>query len=203
MSVWATSLAERYDQAIGVLAELVEACPDTHWSDPVWEVRRTDRHVWPIVRGMGAELPDEKRLQLQAAFWNVVVHSLHALDGYLDGGLRPPSPPPPFDAWQMPGHVLPDKPPTRDEVLSYLARLRARTGDTLGRLTAEDEKRPARRGLPFADLLIHELVHLAEHNAQLEQFLNVRAGWSRPDWQTSDRWFRPCEHCAPDATVGS
>jgi hypothetical protein len=197
--VWATSLADRYDAALGVLTELIEACPDEHWSDPVWTVRRTDRHVWPIVRGMGGDLSDDQRLQLQAAFWNVVVHSLHALDGYLTGGVEPFSPPPPFDGWQMPGHVLPDRPPTRDELLGYVAQLRARAADILGRLTEEDETRPARRGLPFADLLIHELVHLAEHNAQLEQFLNMRTGWSRPNWNTSDRWFQPCEHCEQDS----
>jgi len=27
--------------------------------------------------------------QLQAAFWNVVVHALHALDVHLDGGVTP------------------------------------------------------------------------------------------------------------------
>ena len=92
---------------------LIEACPDEHWSAPVWQVQRADRHVWPIVRGMGADLPDDERLELQAAFWNVVTHALHALDVYLDGGVTPAAPAPPFDTWQMPGHILPEQPPTR------------------------------------------------------------------------------------------
>jgi hypothetical protein len=65
MSIWANVVSERYDGAIAQLAMLIEACPDEHWSAPVWQVRRADRHVWPIVRGMGADMPDDERLQLQ------------------------------------------------------------------------------------------------------------------------------------------
>lgn len=198
MSMWAQVFSERYDADIEHLGQLVELCPDEHWSDPVWTVHRTDRHVWPIVRGVGVDLPDDERLQLQAAFWNVVVHALHALDGYLDGGVAPTVPPPPFDTWQMPGHVLPDEIPTREQILGYVARLRQKAHDILDDLSDEDAARPARRGRPFGDLLVHELVHLSAHNAQLELFLNERAGWSHPAWRVEDRWFQPCEHCDPE-----
>lgn len=106
---------------------LIEACPDEHWSAPVWQVQRSDRHVWPIVRAMGADLPDEERLQLQAAFWNVVVHALRALDVYLDGRVHPAAPPPPFDTWQMAGHILRDQPPTTSAT-PRLPRLDAHEG---------------------------------------------------------------------------
>lgn len=197
MSTWANVFSERYDGAIAQLAMLIETCPDEHWSAPVWQVQYTDRHVWPIVRGMGADLPDDERLQLQAAFWNVAVHALLALDVYLDGGVTPASPPPPFDTWQMPGHILPDQPPTRQQLLDYVASMRAKAHRVLDHLTDADVARPARRGRPFGDLLVHELVHLGEHNAQLEQFLNERTGWSHPAWRTDDRWFGGCEHCGP------
>ena len=159
MSIWANVFSERYDCAIAQLAMLIEACPDEHWSAPVWQVQSSDRHVWPIVRGMGADLPDEERLQLQAAFWNIVVHALHALDVYLDGGVAPAVPPPPFDTWQMPGHILPDQPPTRQQLLDYLASMRTKAHRVLDHLTDADAARPARRGRPFGDLLVHELVH--------------------------------------------
>ena len=197
MSIWANVFSERYDGAIAQLAMLIEACPDEHWSAPVWQVQRADRHVWPIVRGMGADLPDDERLQLQAAFWNVAVHALHALDVYLDGGVTPAEPPAPFDTWQMPGHILPDQPPSRQQLLDYVASMREKAHRVLDHLTDADAARPARRGRPFGDLLVHELVHLAEHNAQLEQFLNARTGWSHPAWRTDDRWFGGCEHCGP------
>ncbi|MGH9278166.1 MAG: DinB family protein [Acidimicrobiales bacterium] len=198
MSIWAKIFSERYDDAIAQLAELVKACPDEHWSAPVWRVRRTDRHVWPVVSGMGGDLADDDRLQLHAAFWNVVVHALHALDIYLDGGVTPADPPPPFDTWQMPGHFLPEEPPTRQQLLDYVGALRTKAHRVLDDLTDAEVARPARRGRPFGDLLVHELVHLGEHNAQLEQFLNARMAWSNPAWSTDDRWFGGCEHCAPD-----
>jgi hypothetical protein len=189
MSIWADVFSERYDGAIAQLAVLIQACPDEHWNAPVWRVQLADRHVWPIVQGMGADLPDEERLQLQAAFWNVVVHALHALDVYLDGGVTPAAPPPPFDTWQMPGHILPDQPPTRQQLLDYVASMRAKAHRVLDHLTDADAARPVRRGRPFGDLLVH--------NAQLEQFLNARTGWSHPAWRTDDRWFGGCEHCGP------
>ncbi len=45
MSIWANLFSERYYLAIAQLAMLIEACPDEHWSAPVWQVQRTDRHV--------------------------------------------------------------------------------------------------------------------------------------------------------------
>jgi hypothetical protein len=142
MSLWAKLFSECYDGAIGQLATLIEACPDEHWSAPVWRVP-SDRHVWPIVRGMGADLPDEERLQLQAAFWNVVVHALHAPDVCLDGGITPAAPPTPFDTWQTPGRILPDRPPTRQRLLDYVASMRAKAHPVLGHLTDADAARPA------------------------------------------------------------
>jgi hypothetical protein len=62
MSIWADVFSERYDGAIAQLAMLIEACPDEHWNAPVWRVQLADRHVWPIVRGMGADLSDDQRL---------------------------------------------------------------------------------------------------------------------------------------------
>ena len=112
-------------------------------------------------------------------------------------GVVAAAPPPPFDTWLMPGHIVPDQPPTRQQLLDYVASMRAKAHRVLDHLTDADAARPARRGRPFGDLLVHELVHLAEHNAQLEQFLNARTGWSHPAWRTDDRWFGGCEHCGP------
>lgn len=197
--MWGKSLGEIYADGIDALETALRACPDDLWGASMWEVKLTDRHVWPIVRGIGAELPDAERLQLHSAFWFIAYHAIFFLDHYLGGGLGEPTPPQPFRAADHQPHALPHRVYTRDELLSYVDHCRRKAESVLGALTEEEAQRPARIGRPFADLLIRNAVQLHEHTGQFNLFLNTRGGWSDPRWSVNDRWFRRCPDCADDA----
>jgi hypothetical protein len=191
------TLRNLYQEAIDVLEAAVRGCPDELWGASLWEVRETDRHVWPVVRGLGDDLPDRDRLQLHSAFWNVAYHVTFFLDHYLGGGVGSPDPPAPFHGDEQDPHTLPHRVYTRVDLLEYIAHCRSRAESLLATLTDEQLQRPARIGWPFGDLLIRNLIQVNEHAAQLNLFLNLRAGLSDPRWTPSDRWFRRCPDC-PD-----
>lgn len=172
------SLLQLYGDSIDSLEVVIRGCPDDLWTASIWEVRLNDRHVWPIVAGMGAELPDGDRLQLHSAFRNVAFHVLFFPDHYLSGGVGPPQPPPPFRGDEEDAHTLPNRVYTREELLDYLEFCRRKAASTLTGLTDEQLNRPARIGRPFGDLLLHNLVQLAGHTEQLSLFLNREADWS-------------------------
>lgn len=194
-TVWRTSLAQNYNDAIDVLKQALRECPDDLWGASIWEVRLTDRHVWPIVQGVGAELPDEERLQLHSAFWVVAYHVIFFLDHYLGGGLGDPKPPSPFRGDEQKPHTLPHRVYTREELLDYLEYCRRKAESTLAGLTDEQAERPARIGRPFADLLVRNLVQVIDHGSQLNLFLSLKAGLPDSRWTQSDRWFRRCPDC--------
>jgi hypothetical protein len=147
---------------------------------------------------MGAELLDRQRLQLHSAFCNVAYHVIFHLDHYLSGGVGRPQPPEPFRGDEQDPHTLPHRVYTRDELLDYVAHCRRKAEDLLAKLTDERLAQPARIGWPFGDLLIRNLIQANEHAAQLNLFLNQKAGWSDPRWTPGDRWFRRCPDC-PEA----
>jgi hypothetical protein len=197
-TVWRTSLAKKYEDAIDLLEPTLRECPDRLLGASVWEVKLTERHVWPIKQGVGAELTNNERLQLHSAFWIVAYHALLAVDDYLGGGLGDHTPPQPFRAdkhQHSMGHSLPHRVYTREELLDYLAFCRLKAESMLADLTDEQAESPARGGKPFADLLLHNLLHLNEHVAQFNLFLNQRAQWSDGRGMVSDKWFRPCPDC--------
>jgi hypothetical protein len=194
-SLWPSELARSYGDVIELFEQSVRDCPEALWGAPVWRVRKEDRHAWPIVGGMGEELADDDRLQLHAAFWNVVFHALSATDGYLDVGVETPHP---LRAAQPPMHFLPARPYSRDELLDYVAFCREKAKRTFSKLTEDDAAGPSLHRPPrdtLAHVLIHNLLHLNEHSTQLRLFLNLRADWSDERWLVSNRWFTPCEHC--------
>ena len=189
------TLRNLYEEATNMLETAVRDCPEGLWTSSVWEVKLSDRHVWPIVRGMGGDLPDPERLQLHSAFCNVAYHVIFFLDHYLGGGVGSPKPPEPFRGDEQDAHVLPHRVYTRDELLRYIAHCRAKAEDLLATLNDERLAEPARIGWPFGDLLIRNLIQVNEHAAQLSLFLNQTAGWSDPRWTPADEWFRPCPDC--------
>ena len=192
---WRDVLVRTYEEAFESLEKVLAECPDDLWSASVWEVRPGDRHVWPIIRGMGEDLPDAERLQLHSAFCNVAYHVLFFADYYLGGGVGEPNPPPPFRGDEQQPHVLPHRVYTREELLGFVDYCRRKAESVLGGLTDEVADAPARNRWPLAATLVRNLVQLTDHTAQLTLFLNLRAGWQDSRWTTSDRWFRPCEHC--------
>jgi hypothetical protein len=194
------SLKWLYEDWLESFEIVLRECPDPLWTRSVWDVRLDDRHVWPIVRGMGAELPDHERLQLHSAFCNVSFHILFWFDHYLGGGLGAPTPPPPFRADEQDSHVLPERVYTREELLAYLHYCRAKAAALFDDLDDDRLEQPARIGRPFGDLMLNNLIQLATHTAQLQIFLSRDGGWSDPRWRTTDRWFQPCEHCPPQGS---
>ena len=194
-SLWQAEIARSYEDVIDIFERSVQECPDELWGAPVWRVRKQDRHAWPIVGGMGEDLADEDRLQLHAAFWNVVFHTLTSTDGYLDVGSETPHP---LRVNQPALHCLPERPYTREELLEYVEFCRAKAKRTFDLLTDVDAQGPSLHRPPrdtLAHVLIHNLLHLKEHAAQLDLFLNLRAAWSDERWLTTNRWFTPCQNC--------
>jgi hypothetical protein len=192
---WRTVLQRTYAEAFDSLAKVLAECPGELWTASVWVVRDGDRHAWPIVRGMGADLPDAERLQLHSAFCNVAYHVLFFADWYLGGGAGQYDPPAPFRADEQYPHVLPHRVYSRGELLAYVDYCRRKAETVLGALTDESADAPARNNWPFAHTLVRNLVQITDHVSQLTLFLNLRAGWQDSRWTTSDRWFRKCEHC--------
>ena len=202
-SLWQTELGRSYEDVIDLFERSVRDCPDELWRTAVWRVRKQDRHAWPIVGGMGEELPEDERLQLHSAFWNVVFHALTATDGYLDVGTESPHP---LRVGQPPIHCLPDQPYTRAELLDYVAFCRDKAQRTLSLLTEKEAAGPSLHRPPrdtLAHVLIHNLLHLNEHATQLQLFLNLRAEWSDERWLTTNRWFTPCPSCETSETSSS
>ena len=195
-----TSLTHLYADAIDVLEGVIRDCPEDKWGASVWVVRPDDRHAWPIIRGLGEDLPDEERMQLKSAFWGVAYHVLFFLDHYLSGGVTPPDPPPPFQAWEQDNHVLPHRIYTKDELLEYTGFCRRKAASVIAEA---DFERPARIGRPFGDLLLNNLLQIQEHTAQLTLFLNREAGWADPRFKPTDRWFRACPDCQLPGSPGT
>jgi len=44
-------------------------------------------------------------------------------------------------------------------------------------------------------LLVRNLIRVIDHAAQLNLFLNLKAGLSDSRWTGADRWFRRCPDC--------
>ena len=189
------SLKNMYGDAFDALDVVLRDCPDDTWTTSVWRVRRNDRHVLPITAGMGANLPEEERLQLHSAFCNVVLHVLFFADHYLSGGLGEPQPPPPFEAERQKAHTLPLRVYTREELRGYLEYCQRKAASVLDSFDDETVEQPARIGRPFGDLLIGNLLQMNEHISQLALVLNREAGWTDPRSTPEDRWFRKCPDC--------
>jgi hypothetical protein len=186
-AVWRASLARKCAEEIDSLERALKDCPDDLWEESVWEVKKEDPWVWPINRGMGEGLPDDQRLQIQSALWNVAYHTLFFLDLYLWDGTSQYEPPAPFREDDHQGNALPARMYTRSELLSYVDHNRNKARSVLESLTDEQAERPVRRGQPFGDLLLHNLLHAREHATQINLFLSHRgvarssAGQTGPD----------------------
>lgn len=107
--VWVTELAHAYAKAIANFGEALTRCPADRWRKSVWIVKQSDPFAWPIHRGVGADMSDAKRLQLQSAFWNVAYHAIFHLDFGLEGNWKGTAygPPAPFRGDDHFGNCLP------------------------------------------------------------------------------------------------
>jgi hypothetical protein len=144
---WKETAWSQFGAAIDTLENAIRACPEKLWDD------RTRR----------------------AEYWYVAYHTLFWLDYYLSDTWEGFAPPPPFGLEEMdPAGVLPERPYTKDELLTYLAHDRQKCRQTIRAMTDEKARRMYKFGsvnLTIAELLLYNLRHVQHHSAQLNFIL--------------------------------
>jgi len=157
---WKEVLWQQFGAAIDMLKNALLNCPDDLWDGMMWQ---------------DITMPPEF-----SEFWYVAFHTLFWLDFYLSGTVEGFSPPAPFTLDEMdPAGLLPERPYTRDELLTFLDHGRQKCWATIEALT--DEKARQRYSFPwgeisFLGLLLNNMRHVQEHGAQLNMFLGQNAG---------------------------
>lgn len=182
-SIWAESIGESLQVALGMLADAVTECPDDLWKRPMWEVDRPDAaHVFlgpdwkPITDASELETLATRWVERRSTPWSVAWHALEVLDYDLSGELEPWAPPPPFF-----GHPhwrdLPSLPQawSKADIVGYIDYCRGRTQEVLAAMTDERARTPLAAthryaGRPYARIVTGLIVHTAEHAAQVRQF---------------------------------
>jgi hypothetical protein len=147
----------QFGAAIDMLENAMRACPDEVWYDR-------------------SRTPE---------FWYVAFHTLFYLDLYLsdtDAGFTPP---PPFTLDEMdPAGIMPERPYSQGELLSYLDHGRTKCRRTIADLTAT--RAGQRCGFSWLDLtvaasLLYTMRHVQHHAGQLNMMLR-HATDSAPRW---------------------
>jgi hypothetical protein len=162
---WKTILWQQSGAAIDMLENAIRACPEELWSDP------SKRPEWVSKNVVG--------------FWYVAYHTLFFLDYYLSENPEKFSPPVPFTRAELdPTGILPERPYTKDELLSYLEHGRKKCRSVIEALT--DEKAQQRcafepPAITVAELLLYSMRHVQHHAAQLNLLLRQETD-SAPRW---------------------
>ena len=161
---WGSVIWGQFGAALDLLDDVIRACPDELWRDVIWDD------------------PDGPEY---GEFWFIVYHTLAWTDRYLSRAGREFKPPAPFITG-----ALPEKPYTKEELLTYLAYCRRKCRETLEAL---DEEKAAQHyefpwggGMSFAELMLYTMRHAQEHAAQLSLHLGQKTG-TAPDWVSSAR----------------
>jgi hypothetical protein len=154
---WRSAIRQQFHAAIDMLANAMEACPDS---------------VWP---GQGP-----------FAFWYLGFHTLFFLDLYLsEEGEDEFRPPPPFGVTELdPAGVLPERVYGKDELLGYLEYGRKKLDAVMAGMTEEWVEGSC--PFPFRDmsngeLLLYNMRHVQHHAAQLNMRLRQTTD-SAPRW---------------------
>ena len=153
-----TSMWQQFGAAIDMLDDAINFCPDHLWTAVLWKD------------------PDDVKY---GHFWFVAYHTLFWLDLYLTGAEEGFAPPPPFIRGK-----LPEKPYTKDDVLTYLKQCRQKCKATIEALTDEKARRVCTFDWmepTFLELQLYSMRHVQEHAAQLSFFLGQN-GVSGFDW---------------------
>lgn len=158
-TTWRESLWQQFGAAIGILENVLLACPDELWSD---------------------------RSQ-QTEFWYTVYHTLFWLDLYLSGSVEGFAPPAPFTLDELdPAGLLPERVYTKDELQNYLDYGRQKCRTALEALTDEQAGQQCRFSwgeVSFLELLLYNMRHVQEYASQLGLILGQKTD-AAPGWVT-------------------
>jgi uncharacterized damage-inducible protein DinB len=154
---WRSAIRQQFHAAIDMLANAIEACPDSVWSG-----------------------------QEPRPFWYLAFHVLFFTDLYLsecdESGFHPP---PPFGLTELaPGFVPPERVYSKDELLGYFEHCRKKLDGVIAEMTetwAADPCPFAYRAMSNGELLLYNMRHVQHHAAQLNMMLR-QATDSAPKW---------------------
>jgi uncharacterized damage-inducible protein DinB len=154
---WRSAIRQQFHAAIDMLANAIEACPNSVWS------------------GLG-----------RGAFWYLAFHVLFFLDLYLSAeGESRFQPPPPFGLTELePEVVVPEPAYGKDELLGYLEHCRKRLDAVMAGVTEAWIADPCPfpyREMSNGELLLYNMRHVQHHAAQLNLLLRQTTD-SAPDW---------------------
>ncbi|MDF1543849.1 MAG: DinB family protein [bacterium] len=147
----------QFGAAIDALEEAINVCPEKLWAD-------------------------RKR---QPEFWYLAFHTLFWLDYYTSEEYEGFTPPLPFGLEERdPAGVLPERPYTKEELLTYLEHGRTKGKKRILSLTDQEATRTValrKATLSFSELLLYIMRHIQHHSAQLNLILRQETG-SAPGW---------------------
>ena len=154
---------QQFGAAMDMLEDAINLCPDPLWTAVLWQD------------------PDG---EAYGQFWFVAYHTLFWLDLYLYGTSEGFAPPAPFVRGK-----LPEKPYTKEQVLSYLRQCRKKCQATIEGMT--DEKASQRCTFnwieaSYLEMQLYSMRHVQEHAAQLNLLLGQH-GVEGLDWVTQAR----------------
>lgn len=156
MDFWRSAIRRQFHAAIDMLANAIEACPDSVWAR------------------------EERR-----AYWYVAFHALFFLDLYLspvgESEFRPPAP---FGLSELEDEVMPERVYTKGELLGYVEHCRKKLDGVMVGMTEAwvvDACPFEYRAMSNGELLIYNMRHVQHHAAQLNMLLR-QAGVSPPRW---------------------
>lgn len=160
-----TALWRQFGAAIDMLENALAACPASLWEERLWH-ERPDHPLPPW-------FPPEF-----SQFWYIAYHTLFWLDLYLSGSREEDfTPPAPFIWTELNPAASPERPYTKDELLTYLAAMRRKCHATIFALTDERAHQTVsylwtgEQGASFLELQLYTMRHVQEHAAQLNLFL--------------------------------
>jgi uncharacterized damage-inducible protein DinB len=152
---WRSAIRRQFNAAIDMLANAIEACPDSVWSSG----------------------------QAPRAFWYLAFHVLFFLDLYLSEGESGFHPPPPFGLTEI-EDVLPERAYGKDELLSYVEHGRKKLDAVMAGMTEAWVTNPCPfpyRDMSNGELLLYNMRHVQHHAAQLNMLLRQTTD-SAPRW---------------------
>ena len=159
---WKAIVWGQFGAAIDALENAIVACPDDLWSD---------RSKYP-------------------EYWYLASHTIFWLDYYLTDPAEEFTPPEPFGLEELdPAGVMPERPYTKDELLTYLRYCRNKCRMTIEALSDEQVNRLYDFGkvsLNFGELLLYNMRHVQHGVAQLNLILRQTID-SAPRWTFTAR----------------